>query len=53
MGLICCRETLVKDYHLTVRDTPEKRVFYQHHGGSLKPGAVVIDKYLTVVDFFL
>jgi hypothetical protein len=36
MGPICCPETSVKDYHSTLRYTPEERKSHQHRGGSLK-----------------
>jgi hypothetical protein len=35
MGPIRCPKTLVKDYHSTLRNTPEERIS-QHRGGSLK-----------------
>jgi hypothetical protein len=36
MGQIRCPETAVKDYHSTLRYTPEERTSHQHRGGSLK-----------------
>jgi hypothetical protein len=33
---IRCPETLVKDYHSRLRNTPEECRSHQHHGGSLK-----------------
>jgi hypothetical protein len=36
MGPIRCPETSVKDYHSTLRNTPEERRSRQHRGGSLK-----------------
>jgi hypothetical protein len=41
MGPICCPETSVKDYHSTLRYTPEGRRSHQHRGGSLKSRAVL------------
>jgi hypothetical protein len=36
MGPTGCPETSVKDYHTTLRNTPEERSFDLHPGGSLK-----------------
>jgi hypothetical protein len=36
MGPISCPQTSVKDYHSTLRNSPEKCRPYQHRGGSLK-----------------
>jgi hypothetical protein len=36
MGPIRCPETSVKEYHSTLRNTPEERRSHQHRGGSLK-----------------
>jgi hypothetical protein len=36
MGPICYPETSVKDYHSTLRNTPEERRSHQNRGGSLK-----------------
>jgi hypothetical protein len=36
IGPIRCAETSIKDYHSTLRYTPEERRYHQHRGGSLK-----------------
>jgi hypothetical protein len=36
MGPIYCPETSVKDYHSTLRNTPEERRSHQYRGGRLK-----------------
>jgi hypothetical protein len=37
VGQIRCPETSVKDFHSTLRSTPEERRSHQHRGGNLKP----------------
>jgi hypothetical protein len=36
MGKVSCPETSVKDYHSTLRYTPEERKSHDHRGGCLK-----------------
>jgi hypothetical protein len=36
MGPTGCPETLVMNYHYTLRDTPEERISHVHPGGNLK-----------------
>jgi hypothetical protein len=38
---IRCPETSVKDYHSTLRNTPEEGISHLHRGGSLKSRIIV------------
>jgi hypothetical protein len=54
MGPIRCPETSIKDYHWTLRYTPEERRFDQHRGGSLKSRWVALadeERTLNLFDF--
>jgi hypothetical protein len=42
MGPRRCPETSVKDYHSTLRNTPEDRRPHQHGGGNLKPRSISV-----------
>ena len=41
MGTIGCPETSLKNYHYTLRNSPEERSSYLFRGGSLKTGTAV------------
>jgi hypothetical protein len=42
MGPTGCPETSVKDYHSTLRNTPQERRHHQHRGGGLKSLEVLL-----------
>jgi hypothetical protein len=44
-GPIRCPETSVKNYHATLRNTPEVRRYRQHRDGSLKSGILVFSSF--------
>jgi hypothetical protein len=51
MGPVRCPDTSVKDYHSTVRNTPEECRSHQHRGGSLKSRTFITVSVQIISDF--